>query len=153
MHTCTSGGQRWHVNGQRWRGMCSAGSPWLRVARHVPVGMAGQPPAYAILIAWYGTPRHPQASPPRFKSVYSNGVAAAAQARLAAWLRNRHGFRLADSKTTASLHVVDPQLNVQYSIAIGLTEGPTCVRVTDGTNCHHGQCLLPYGTCIGFKLG
>ncbi len=98
-------------------------------------------------------PRSPQAFPLRFKSVYSNGVTAAAQARLAAWLRNRHGFRLADSKTTASLHVVDPLLNVQYSIAIGLAEGPTCVPATDGTNCHHSQCLLPYGTCIGFKLG
>ncbi|EFJ45832.1 hypothetical protein VOLCADRAFT_93963 [Volvox carteri f. nagariensis] len=59
-------------------------------------------------------------SPSKSNSVFSNYVPASTVPRVTSWLTDVLGFSLTDTKTTATLHVIDAELNVQYTVALTL---------------------------------
>ncbi|GIL96044.1 hypothetical protein Vretimale_1936, partial [Volvox reticuliferus] len=58
-----------------------------------------------------------------FQSVFSTWVPASAVPRVTSWLTDSLGFSLADTKTTATLHVINQELNIHYSIALAMERG------------------------------
>ncbi|GIL42187.1 hypothetical protein Vafri_253 [Volvox africanus] len=58
-----------------------------------------------------------------FQSVFSTWVPASAVPRVTSWLTSALGFCLADTKTTATLHVINQELNIHYSIALAMERG------------------------------
>ncbi|GIL42189.1 hypothetical protein Vafri_251 [Volvox africanus] len=58
-----------------------------------------------------------------FQSVFSTWVPASAVPRVTSWLTSSLGFCLADTKTTATLHVINQELNIHYSIALAMERG------------------------------
>ncbi|GLI70526.1 hypothetical protein VaNZ11_015441 [Volvox africanus] len=58
-----------------------------------------------------------------FQSVFSTWVPSSAVPRVTSWLTDSLGFCLADTKTTATLHVINQELNIHYSIALAMERG------------------------------
>ncbi|EFJ46177.1 hypothetical protein VOLCADRAFT_105604 [Volvox carteri f. nagariensis] len=58
-----------------------------------------------------------------YQSVFSNYVPASTVPRVTSWLTDVLGFSLTDTKTTATLHVINQELNVHYSIALTMEGG------------------------------
>jgi hypothetical protein len=58
-----------------------------------------------------------------YQSVFSNHLPAAAVPRITSWLTGALGFSLVDTKTTATLHIINQELNVHYSIALAMDRG------------------------------
>ncbi|GLC52003.1 hypothetical protein PLESTB_000571900 [Pleodorina starrii] len=55
-----------------------------------------------------------------YQSVFSNYVPASAVPRVTSWLTGVLGFCLVASKTSATLHVINQELNVHYGIALAM---------------------------------
>ncbi|EFJ46176.1 hypothetical protein VOLCADRAFT_93328 [Volvox carteri f. nagariensis] len=81
-----------------------------------------------------------------YQSVFSNYVPASTVPRVTSWLTDVLGFSLTDTKTTATLHVINQELNVHYSIALtmegGMDTAATLRKVKAGGSRFHSVALL-----------
>ncbi|KXZ43684.1 hypothetical protein GPECTOR_83g296 [Gonium pectorale] len=78
-----------------------------------------------------GTIQGVGSGPGALQSVYSNCVPAATVPRVTDWLTTRMGFRLVNSKASATVHVIDQTLNVHYKVSLALPEegSPNAVQL------------------------
>ncbi|GFR45158.1 hypothetical protein Agub_g6542, partial [Astrephomene gubernaculifera] len=82
------------------------------------------------------------------KSTYSNCVPTSTVPRVVSRLSQRMGFTLVDTKTTATLHVIDQALNVHYAVGLSLSshgDGPGGVTLrkvkSSSSRCHFAALL------------
>ncbi|GIL42192.1 hypothetical protein Vafri_253, partial [Volvox africanus] len=91
-----------------------------------------------------------------FQSVFSTWVPASAVPRVTSWLTSSLGFCLADTKTTATLHVINQELNIHYSIALAMERGDESTsslrKVKVGGSRFHSVSLLAAPKQLDLRL-